>query len=291
MAYVARATRFMVFDVEQGKVAGEIPGTAGAHGVALAPALNLGFATAAKDFFPTGNGREGTLHVFDTRTLKTVRKIKAGEKPDAILFDPASRRIFAFNGDGGTVTIVDPAALDKEPATLAIGGKLEGGVADGAGRVYVNVEDKSEVVAIDSKEQKVLARWSLAPGEEPSGLAIDVAHRRLFSGCGNQKMVILDADSGKGLGAVAIGPGADGVAFDPALGVAVSSNGGDGTMTVVREGPAGQFKVVQTVKTAKGAKTIAVDLKTHRFYTPCNVQSEGGKADFSLLVVGQASQP
>jgi DNA-binding beta-propeller fold protein YncE len=290
-AYVSRGTHFMVFDVEQGKVVGDIPDTAGAHGVALVPALGLGFATAAKDFAAGGNGKEGTVHVFDTKTLKTLRKIKAGEKPDALCFDPASQRVFVFNGGSGDVTVIDPAALDKAPEKIAIGGKLEAGVPDGAGHLYVNVEDKSEVAVIDIKQMKVTAHWPVAPGQEPTGLAMDVAHRRLFSVCGNQKMVVLDADSGKVLADLPIGPGCDGAAFDPKLGVAVSSNGGDGTMTVVREEPAGTFKVVQTVKTAKGARTIAVDLKTHCFYTLCNLPgAESGKTEFNLMVVGAAAK-
>jgi DNA-binding beta-propeller fold protein YncE len=278
-AYVARATRIMVFDIVEGKLVGEVPDCSGAHGVALVPDLGLGFATCGKD---------NTLNVFDLKTLKSVKRVKTGAKPDAIFYDPASKKVFACNGGSGDLTVVDPAALDKDPVTLAIGGKLEVGVADGAGHAYINVEDKSEVVAIDTKALKVLNHWPLDPGEGPTGIAIDAAHHRLFSGCANQKMVILDTDSGKVLGTAPIGVGVDGVAFDPALGVAVSSNGKDGTMTVVREEPAGQFKAVQTVKTAPGAKTIDVDLKTHCFYTPCNLPGEGGKTEFGVMVVGAA---
>ena len=278
--YVARGTRVMVFDGEAGKLIGEVADTPGAHGVAPVPEANLAFASC---------GREGAIAAFDPKTLKVVKKIKAGQNPDAILYDPASRKVFAFNGRSGDVTMADPFDLGKEPNTLPVGGKLEYGVADGAGHVYVNVEDKNEVIAIDSKTQKITARWPIAPGEEPTGLAIDVAHRRLFVGCSNQKMVVLDADSGEVLATLPVGTGVDGVAFDSQLGLAMTANGRDGTLTAVREGPAGQFAVVQTLTTVKGARTIVADPLTHRVYLPCNLPGEGGgEARFGLLVVGAA---
>ncbi|MCX5644386.1 MAG: YncE family protein [Phycisphaerae bacterium] len=272
--YVSHATRVMVLDADKGTPIGEIADTPGVHGIALVPEQNLGF---------TSNGKEGMLSVFDLKTLKTLRKIKAGRNPDSIIYDPASKKVLAFNGRSGDVTIVDPAALDKAPVSLPVGGKLETGVADGAGHVYVNVEDKNEIVAIDSKEGKVLAHWPIAPGEEPSGLALDREHHRLYSGCSNKLMVVLDAEQGKVLATVPVGSGVDGVAFDPQLGLAASANGRDGTLTAVKEGPVGTFTVVQTLKTANGARTITRDPKTHQFYLPCNVQTE-----FSVLVVGAA---
>ena len=278
LAYVSRGTKFMVFDIEQGKVTGEITDTPGSHGIALVPELGLGFTT---------NGQENMMSVVDLKTLKTTRKIKAGEKPDAIMYDPGTKKIFCCNGKSGDLTVVDPAALDKDPVTIPVGGKLEAAVADGAGHVYVNVEDKNEVAAVDAKTLKVTAHWPLAPGEGPTGLAIDVAKRRLFAGCAG-KMIVLDADKGTVLADVATGQGVDGVAFDPVLGVAVSSNGRDGTMTVVREGPAGKFAAVQTVKTFKSTRTIAVDLKTHRFYMPANIPNDSGKTEFGIVVVGLA---
>ena len=280
--YVPHGTRVVVLDAATGKVLGEVADTPGVHGVAVVPELNKGFAT---------NGKDGTISVFDLKTLQTLQKIKAGKGPDAILYDPASKKIYAFNHGSGEVTLIDPAALDQEPITLDVGGALEFGVADGAGHVYVNVEDKHEVVAIDSKQQKIIAHWSVAPGEGPTGLAMDVKHRRLFSGCGNKMMVILDADSGKVLGTAPIGAGVDGVAFVPSVGLALSANGGDGTLTAVRE-EAGQFTVVQTLKTAKGARTIAagpMGSSGYRIYLPCRVPAEeGGKAAFTILVVGPA---
>jgi DNA-binding beta-propeller fold protein YncE len=274
--YVSHATQVMVLDADKGTSIGVVADTSGVHGIAVVPEHNVGF---------TSNGKEGALSVFDLKTLKTLRKIKAGQNPDSIIYDPASKKVLAFNGRSGDATIVDPAALDKPPVSLPIGGKLETGVADGAGRVYVNVEDKGEIVAIDSKAGKVLTHWPIAPGEEPSGLALDRAHHRLFSGCGNKMMVVFDVEQGKVLTTVPVGTGVDGAAFDPQLAVAAVPNGRDGTLTVVKEEPAGTFKVVQTLTTANGARTITSDPKSHRFYLPCNVQGE-----FSVLVVG-AAQP
>jgi DNA-binding beta-propeller fold protein YncE len=274
--YVSHATRVMVLDVDKGTLIGEIADTPGVHGIAVVPEHNVGF---------TSNGKEDALSVFDLKSLKTLRKIKAGRNPDSIIYDPASKKVFAFNGRSGDATIVDPGALDKPPVSLPLGGKLETGVADGAGRVYVNVEDKGEIVAIDSRAGKVLAHWPIAPGEEPSGLALDREHHRLFSGCANKMMVVVDAEQGKVQATVPVGTGVDGAAFDPQLGLAAVPNGRDGTLTVVKEESAGTFKVVQTLKTANGARTITTDPKTHRFYLPCNIQSE-----FSVLVV-EAAQP
>ena len=238
---------------------------------------NLGFATS---------GRENTVVVFDLGTLKTIKRIKVGQNPDAILYDPASRKVFAFCGRSGEAAIIDPANLEQEPVLLPLGSKLEFGVADGRGRVYVNDENKNEVIAINSKEQKVIAHWPLAPAEEPTGLAMDIEHHRLFAGCGNKKMAIVDFDTGKVLATVDIGAGVDGVEFDPQLG-AVSANGRDGTLSVVREDPAEKFMVVQTLNTVKSAHTITVDTKSHRMFLPATVEGEnGGASEFGIMVVG-----
>lgn len=275
-AYVARATRVMVLPLDDGNAVGEVADVPGAHGVALIPALNLGFATAGKD---------NMVNVFDLQSFTTLRKIKAGQNPDAILYDPASRKVFAFNHHSGDVTVIDPAHMTDAPATLPVGGTLEFAVADGAGRVFVNVEDKSEVAVIDSKQLKVLAHWSVAPGGEPTGLAMDTAKGRLFVGCSNNKMIILDANSGKVLGDVPVGSGVDGVAFDAGLGLALSANGRDGTATAVGEITPGHFGVVQTMLTAKTARTVAVDPDHHRFYFPCNQPGKNNLPAFGLLVV------
>ena len=277
--YVARSTRIMVFEADKGTLLGEVADVAGAHGVALVPDRNEGFATSGKD---------GTVVVFDLKTFKTLRTIKAGQKPDAILYDSASKKVFVFNHGSGDVTVIDPAAQDKEPVTLMVGGVLEFGVSDEAGHVYVNVEDKNEVAVIDSKQLKVTARWTVAPGESPTGLAIDGAGKRLFAGCSNQKLAILDTETGKVLGDMPVGNGVDGIAFDSQLNLAMTSNGKDGTLTAVREGPKGEFTVIQTLKTAKGARTIAADPKTHLVYLPCNIPA-GDKTTFGLVVVGAAA--
>lgn len=286
-AYIARSTRVMVVDLAEGRLAGELTGVSGAHGVALVPDLNLGFATSGKD---------GMVIVFELKTLAPIRKIKAGEKPDIILFDPSCRKVFALNHGSGDITVIDPANLGAAPATIAVGGALEFGAVDGKGRLYVNVEDKSEVVAIDIKQGKVIAHWPVGPGEEPTGLDIDPQHRRLFVGCSNRKMIVLDADSGKVLADVPVGSGVDGVAFDAHLGVVVVPNGRDGTATVVRAfAPFAAstypvylpFEAVQTIPTAKSARTIAVDPTKHRFYLPCTQPADGTKGAFGIIVVGQ----
>lgn len=280
--YLSRATRVMVVDADKGTLLGEVADISGAHGVAVVPELNLGFATAGKD---------KAVVVFDLKTFKAVKKIPAGPKADAILHDPASKKVFAFDNTDGSITIIDPAALDKAPVTLAVGGKLELAVADGAGRLYVNVEDKSEVVAIDTKALKVLARWSVAPGAEPTGIALDAAHKRLFIGCGgNAKAVIVDAESGKVLGSVDVGKGVDGAAFDAQSGLVMIPNGRDGTLSVIKEGPAGEFKVIQTLKTATRARTVAADPTTHLVYLPGFVPGADGKDAFAVLVVGLAEK-
>ncbi len=275
--YISHSTQVEVIDANAGTHIGQIAGTQGVHGIAIVPDCNEGY---------TSNGRENKLGVFDLETLKTLRKVDCGRNPDSIIYDPFTKKVFSFNHSGGDITMVDTTAPDKAPVTIQVGGTLETGVSDLAGHVYVNVEDKSEIVAIDAKEGKVLAHWSLAPGEEPTGMAIDREHHRLFAGCGNQMMVILDSNDGKVLGTVPIGSGCDGVTFEPSLGLAVSSNGRDGTATVVKEEPAGTFKVVQTLKTARGARTITCDPLSHLIYLPCNIMSNG-QNQFSVLVVGK----
>ena len=185
--------------------------------------------------------------------------------PDAILYDPATKRVFAMNGRSGDVTALD-AVTGAVAGTIPIGGKLEFGVADGAGHVYVNVENKSEEVEIDSKAMTVMAHWPLDPCKEPSGLAIDVKHRRLFAGCDNKMMAVIDADTGKVIATPPIGEGVDADAFDPETGYAFASNGQSGTLTVVHEDSPGKFSVVEDVPTQRGARTMALDPKTHEVF-------------------------
>ncbi len=254
--YVTRGTRVMVFDADTLESVGEIPNTAGVHGVALAPDLGRGF---------TSNGRASTVTIFDLKTLKPLNEVKVtGENPDAILYDGLSKQVFAFNGRSANVTVLD-AATGRVNSTVALGGKPEFAVTDLDGRVYVNIEDKSEVVVLDARKPEVLKRWPLAPCEEPSGMAIDRATKRLFIGCDNRMMVMLDAVSGRVVATVPIGEGVDGNGFDPGTGLAFSSNG-EGTLTVVHEDSPDKLTVLEDVKTQRGARTMALDEKTHRVF-------------------------
>ena len=255
--YVSRGDRIMVVDTESEKLVGELTGTPGVHGVAIVPDLGRGF---------TSNGRDDTVTVFDLKTLKPTGTVKVGGRPDAIMFDPESNRVFTYNHGSKDATAVDPSAMSVA-GTVALEGVPEAAVADGRGNVFVNLMDKNEVVEFDGRSLKVLNRWSLAPGVRPTGLALDREHRRLFSVCsGSQTMVVLDADKGAILAKLPIGRGSDGCAFDADRGLAFSSNGGDGTLTVVKEEAAGKFGVVATIPTQRSARTMTLDPKTHRIY-------------------------
>jgi YVTN family beta-propeller protein len=254
--YVTRGTHVMVFDADTLAPTGEIPNTNGVHGVALDPELNRGFAS---------NGKASTVTIFDLKTLKPIDEVKlTGENPDAILYDPASKRVFTFNGRSANATVLDPAT-GKVTATVALGGTPEFATTDLEGHVFVNLEDKSEVVEIDSRKPVVLAHWPLAPCEDPSGMAIDRAHKRLFVGCGNKMMAVVDFASGKVVTTVPIGEGVDANAFDPGTQLAFSSNG-DGTLTVAKEDSPDKLTVLENVATAPRARTMALDEKTHRVY-------------------------
>jgi DNA-binding beta-propeller fold protein YncE len=280
----------MVVDPYKGSSIGDIPNTTGVHGIALAQDLGKGF---------TSNGRENTVTVFDLKTLKETTKIKIdGENPDAILYDPATHRVFTFNGRSKNSTVID-ATKDTVVATIPLDGKPEFGVSDGKGKVFVNIEDKSELSAIDAKDAKVLNTWPLAPCEEPSGLAIDQKHHRLFSGCHNKMMAVTDADTGKVIATPAIGQGVDANAFDPEQELAFSSNG-DGTLTVVHEDSPGKFSVVDNATTEKFARTMALDTTNHDVYEVTAEIEEAPPAKegerprrsmkpgtFTLLVVGK----
>jgi DNA-binding beta-propeller fold protein YncE len=254
--FVSRATKVIVLDVDSGKSVGEIPNTDGVHGIALAPEFGRGF---------TSNGRAGTVTIFDLKSLATIGTVQAGTNPDAIVYDPASKRVFAMNGRSSDSTAID-AATGKVGGTVALAGKPEFAVADGAGHVYVNIEDKSELWQIDSQKLSVTAKWPLAPCDEPSGLAIDVAHRRLFAGCDNKMMAVVNTDTGKVVATPAIDEGVDANGFDSELNFAFSSNGGAGTLTVVHEDSPDKYTVVEDVKTQRGARTMALDPKTHEVY-------------------------
>ena len=253
--YISRGTHVMVLDADSGKSAGDIADTPGVHGIALAPELGKGF---------TSNGREGTVSVFDIKTLATSNKVKVGENPDAILYDPATKRVFTFNGRSQDSTAID-AASGKVLGTIKLDGKPEFAASDAKGGVWVNIEDKSELVAIDPSKLEVKAKWPLAPCTEPSGLSIDRKNRRLFVGCDNKMMAVVDADSGKVLATPAIGDGVDATAFDNATGLAFASCG-EGVLTVVKEESPDKFSVAENVTTQRGARTLALDSQTHNVF-------------------------
>ena len=250
--YISRATHVMVLDLDSGKTVGDIGDTPGVHGIALAPELGRGF---------TSNGREGTVSVFDLKTLAAGSKVKVGENPDAILYDPATKRVFTFNGRSQDATALD-AEKGTVLGTIKLDGKPEFAVSDGQGAIFVNIEDKSELTMIDANKLQVKTRWPLAPCESPSGLSMDRKNRRLFVGCDNKMMAVVNADTGKILSTPAIGDGVDATAFDDETGLAFASCG-EGVLTVVHEDSPDRFSVAEVVPTQSGARTMALDTKTH----------------------------
>jgi DNA-binding beta-propeller fold protein YncE len=253
--YISRATHVMVIDVDSGKSVGDIPDTLGVHGIALAPALGRGFVS---------NGKEGTVSIFELSTLKLISKTKVGDNPDAILYDPSSKRVFTFNGRSHDASVLD-AEKGTLIGTIKLDGKPEFAVSDEKGGVFVNIEDKSQLVSIDPEKLAVKSRWPLAPCEEPSGLAMDRKHRRLFSGC-DKLMAIVDADSGKVVSSLPICDGVDATAYDDETGLAFASCH-DGKMTVIQEEAPDKFSVAETVTTEQGARTMTLDPKTHQAFT------------------------
>lgn len=253
--YISRATHVIVLDADSGKTVGDIADTPGVHGIALAPEFGRGF---------TSNGREGTVSIFDLKTLKTLNKVKVGDNPDAILYDPATKRVFTFNGRSH-----DASAIDAEKgtvlATIKLEGKPEFAVTDEKGGVFVNIEDKSQLDAIDPDKLAVKSSWPLAPCQEPSGLAIDRKNRRLFAGCDNKMMAVVDADSGKVITTLPIGEGVDANGYDDATKLAFASCG-EGVLTVVREDSPDKYSVAENAKTQERARTMALDPKTHQVY-------------------------
>ncbi|HXY40945.1 MAG TPA: YncE family protein, partial [Vicinamibacteria bacterium] len=254
--YVSHATKVVVVDVDTNKVVGEVAPTPGVHGIAVAPELGRGFVS---------NGRESTVSIFDLKSLQTVGKVSTGENPDAILYVPPQKEVWTFNGRGRSATVFD-AQTGAVRATVTLPGKPEFAVFDEkTGRVYDNIEDTSQLVAIDAANHQVAATWPISPGREASGLALDPASHRLFVGCDNELMLMVDATTGKVLASAPIGKGVDANAFDPGTGLAFASSS-DGTLTVARPGPAGTLKVVQALATPKRSRTMTLDPKTHRLY-------------------------
>lgn len=257
LLYLSRADHVSIVDTASGKEVGEIADTPGVHGIALAPELNRGFISC---------GKADMVKVFDLKTRAVVATVATGAGPDAILYEPKTQRVFAFNGHGQNATVID-AKTNTVVATIALGGKPEFARADGRGQVFVNIEDSAELVVLDAAGATLKSRWPLPHCEEPSGLAFDAAHRRSFSTCGNQVLAVLNADSGKPVASVPIGKGVDGAEFDPVTQNVYSANG-EGTLTVVHEQAPNDFRVLQTLPTQRGARTIALDPATHRLYLP-----------------------
>jgi DNA-binding beta-propeller fold protein YncE len=254
--YVTHASKIVVIDLDKEAVAGEIADTPGVHGFAIAPDLGTGFSS---------NGKESKASVVDLKTLKTLSKVSTGENPDAITYNQAQQEVYAFNGRGRSATVFD-AKSGKVLTTITLPGKPEFAVADPqAGRVYCNIEDKSEVAVIDTKTHTVVNSWPIAPGTEASGMAMDLANHRLFIGCNNKMMVMMDSTNGKVIATVPIGQGVDANMFDPGTKLAFSSNG-EGTVTIAREETPDKLVPVQTLATERGARTMALDAKTHKIY-------------------------
>ncbi len=256
--YLSRATHVAVIDTLTGKSVGDVPDTPGVHGIAIAADLHRGYASA---------GKANAVRVFDLATLQPMDSIPVGAHPDAILYDPTIHEVVALNGEDNSASVID-ARKNQVIGTIALPGTPEFARSDGAGHVYVNIEDKNEVAALDLAGLKVTAVWPLTGCERPTGLGLDARNSRSFSGCGNAVMVVSDTRLGKSIATLPIGHGVDGVEFDARLGNAYSANG-EGTLTIVHEGPDPQhFAVVKTLPTARGARTIALDAATHRLYLP-----------------------
>ncbi len=257
LLYLSRADHVAVVDTASGKLVADIADTPGVHGIALAPELNRGYISC---------GKADLVKVFDLKTRAVLATVATGAGPDAILYEPATQRVFAFNGHGHSATVID-AKTNAVVATIPLGGKPEFARADDSGQVFVNIEDTAELAVLDAKTATLKSRWPLPHCEEPSGLALDAAHRRSFSTCGNQVLAVTDVDSGKPVASVPIGKGVDGAEFDPATRNVYSANG-EGTLTVVHEQAPDSYQVSQTLSTQRGARTIALDGASHRLYLP-----------------------
>lgn len=254
--YVARDTHVQVLDADRDSIVHDIVGTEGVHGIALAPGFGRGF---------TSDGRDATVTIFDLHTYGVIgRVLVTGRDPDAIVYDSVSRRVFTMNGGSDNATAID-AASGAVAGTIALGGRPEFAVADGRGRVYVNIENRSALAAIDARTLAVVGHWPLAPCEAPSGLAIDREHRRLFAGCRNKLMAVIDADSGHVITTLPIGAGVDADRFDPETQLAFASCG-DGTVTIVHEDAPDRFAVAGVLATQRGARTMALDAATHAIF-------------------------
>jgi YVTN family beta-propeller protein len=254
--YVSHGTQTDVIDTSTDKVVGTIPDTNGVHGIAIAADLGRGF---------TSDGGDNDVTMFDLKTLKVISKVKTGQNPDSIIYEPVTHRVFTFNGRSKDSTAIDAKTGDVLTASIPVGGKPEFSQADGKGHIYANIEDKNEIIEVDAKNSLVAKRYSIAPCDSPSGLTID-PKGRLYSVCENKLMIVSDPAAGKVLAQVPIGGGDDGVAFDD--GYAFSANGLDGTITMVGETSPGKFEAVATIPTTRGARTIGADQRAHKLYLP-----------------------
>ena len=284
--FVSHSSVVNVIDKNTGDSIGIIPNTTGIHGVAFVPSLNKGYTT---------NGKTNNSTIFNLNTLEVTGTIATGEKPDAIFYDESIKKIVVCNGKSKDLSFIDPTT-DKVVATVAVGGAPETAVSNGAGKIFVNLEDKSEIVAIDAKSYTVLAHWPIAPGEAPTGLAIDTKTKRLFAACGDNKLlIVVNAETGAIVANLPIGGGCDGDAFDATTKNIYTTNGSDGTMTVIHEVSADKYEVVENVVTKKGARTIALDEKTHLIYAPtADLQAQPGSkrpqavpGTFQVIVIGK----
>jgi len=254
--FITRGTHVMVVDAKTLKATDDITGLAGIHGVALAPELGRGFITS---------GGDDMLAIFDLKTLKVLDKVKVGGRPDAVLYDASAKRVYTFNAKTQDSTVVH-AATGKIVGTVPLGGKPETGVADGKGNVYVNLEDRSEIVRIDTTKLKVAEHYPMAGCDEPSALAIDVAHRRLFAGCASKIVAVVNPDAGKLVTTVDIGGGVDAGAFNPKT-QQIFMSCGEGVLAVIHEDSPDKYSVVQSAPTARGARTMALDAASNTVYT------------------------
>ena len=268
--FVSRATHVQAFDLDSGKVAGDIENTLGVHGIALAQDMNRGF---------TSNGKADSVTVFNLQSLETITEIKiSGKDPDAIIYDAPSKRIYTFNGHSDNATVID-AASAREIASIPLPGGPEFAVSDAAGHIFVNIEDKGQIAVIDVAKGSVQSTWPLAPCVEPTGIALDAARHRLFSVCHNERLIVTDSLTGSRVAELPIGKHVDAAAFDPATSLVFSSNGDSADVTIVSEDSGGHYAVKGSLATASGAKTMALDAATHRIYVPAM-----GASGFEILV-------
>jgi DNA-binding beta-propeller fold protein YncE len=281
--YIGRDDHIDVVDVDAGTIVGKVTGLAHTHGMVLAPDLGRGY---------TSDGDSNTSTIVDLKTLKKIGSVATGKDPDSFVYDDLTKRVFIMNSAGNSVTAIN-AADGTVAGTIDLDGQPEAAVADDKGKVFVNLTDKDQILEFDAQTLQVLQRWPLAPGVGPSGLAIDRKKRRLFSVCDNQKLVVMNADTGKVIATPAVGAGTDASLFDPETGNAFASAGGSATLTVVHESAPGQFRVLDNVPTQSGARTMALDEKTHNVLLVTARHGHGATHSqvlpntFVVLVVGK----